>query len=229
MDIKAKILIVEDDLTIGSMLKQKLDAKGYQTAKESNGKKAYERIVQENYDLIVLDWMLPDMDGIEVCKKVREVSDVPIIMLTARGDAESALQGLKSGAYDYVPKPFSPEVLVARIEGIIERAKNPPRPDSKRLIVGNVILYPERYEVTVKGESVKLTARQFDLLKYLVENKNIVVTRDRILEKVWGYACEVGTTTVVDVYIRYLRSKIDEKYNEKHIHTVRGVGYVVRD
>lgn len=228
METKGRIFIVEDEPNIVGSLQRILQPKGYQTAVETNGRRAYERIIQENYDLILLDVMLPDMDGFEICQKVREMSDVPIMMLTARGEQANKNQGLKLGAYEYMTKPFDSTELLLRIEGIIGRAKNPPRPDEKRLVVGNIILYPERYEVTVKGQKVDLTAREFDLLKYLVENKNIVLSRDQILEKVWDYNY-IGTTTVVDVYIRYLRAKIDEKYEEKHIHTVRGVGYVVRD
>ncbi len=228
MDGKTKIFIVEDESEIVKFVKKVLDAKGYLTATENNGKRAYERIVQERYDLILLDVMLPEMDGIEICKKVREISDVPIIMLTARSELDFKIQGLRSGAYDYVTKPFNMGELLARIEGTIAHAKNVPRPDSKRLIVGNVILYPERYEVTVKGEPVNLTPKEFDLLKYLMENKNIVKDRDKILQAVWGYDY-VGSTNVVDVYIRYLRAHVEEEFDEKHIYTVRGVGYVIRD
>ena len=228
MDSKTKILIVEDEPDIAKFLKRLLDMKGYQTAVEHNGRRAYERIIQERYDLVLLDVMLPEMDGFEICQRVREISDVPIIMLTARGEIENKIQGLKMGAYDYVTKPFDSTELLLRIEGMIERTKNLPRPETKRLVVGNIILYPDRYEVTVKGKIVDLTPKEFDLLKFLIENKPNVMSRDSILQNVWGYDYD-GGTNVVDVYIRYLRANIEEKFNERHIHTVRGVGYSIRD
>ncbi len=228
MSGKTKILIVEDEPDIAKFLKRLLDMKGYQTAVEHNGRRAYERIIQERYDLVLLDVMLPEMDGFEICQRVREISDVPIIMLTARGEIENKIQGLKMGAYDYVTKPFDSTELLLRIEGMIERTKNLPRPETKRLVVGNIILYPDRYEVTVKGKIVDLTPKEFDLLKFLIENKPNVMSRDSILQNVWGYDYD-GGTNVVDVYIRYLRANIEEKFNERHIHTVRGVGYSIRD
>lgn len=228
MEEKQKILIVEDERQIARFLQIDLEKAGFQTAIEKNGKRAYERIVQEKYDLVLLDVMLPEMDGMEICRNVRELSDIPIIMLTARDEIKDKVEGLDLGADDYVTKPFSSDEVLARIRRILKRRNEEPRKDENRLVVGSIILYPDRYEVHVKGEVVELTHKEFELLQYLVENRPNVLSRDQILQKVWGYDF-MGNTNVVDVYISYLRTKIEEKCDEKHIHTVRGVGYVIRD
>ena len=228
MEEKPKIFIVEDEKQIARFLQIDLEKEGFNTAIEKNGRRAYERIIQEKYDLVLLDVMLPEMDGMEICQRVREISDIPIIMLTARDEIKDKVEGLGLGANDYVTKPFAFEELLARIRGILKRRNEEPRKEENRLVVGNVILYPDRYEVKVKGELVDLTHKEFELLQYLVINKPNVLSRDQILQKVWGYDF-MGNTNVVDVYISYLRSKIEEKYNEKHIYTIRGVGYACRD
>lgn len=228
MESKPKIFIVEDERQIARFLQIDLEKEGFDTAIEKNGRRAYERIIQEKYDLVLLDVMLPEMDGMEICKRVREISDIPIIMLTARDEIKDKVEGLDFGANDYVTKPFAFEELLARIRGILKRRSEEPRKEENRLVVGNVILYPDRYEVKVNGELVDLTHKEFELLQYLVANKPNVLSRDQILQKVWGYDF-MGNTNVVDVYISYLRSKIEDKYNEKHIHTIRGVGYACRD
>ena len=224
-----KIFIVEDERPIARLLQLTLEREGFKTAIESNGRRAYERALQEKYDLILLDVMLPEMDGMEICKRVREVSDVPIIMLTARDEIRDKVEGLNLGAEDYMTKPFDTEELLARIRGVLRRHNERLRNlEETRYVVKNMILYPERYEVTVKGEKVELTHKEYELLKYLVENKRNVLSRDQILQTVWGYDY-IGDTNVVDVYISYLRSKIDDKFGEKYIYTTRGVGYAIRD
>jgi len=228
LDKSAKILIVEDEKHIARFIQINLEKSGYKTAIESNGRRAYERIIQEGYDLILLDVMLPDMDGMEICKKVREVSDVPIIMLTARDEIKDKVEGLDLGANDYMTKPFDSEELLARIRGILRRRSENRSREENHYVVGDMILYPERYEVKVGGEPVELTHKEYELLMYLVENRNHVLTRDQILQQVWGYDY-IGNTNVVDVYISYLRTKIDDRFNKKYIHTKRGVGYVIRD
>ena len=228
MNVKEKIFIVEDEKNIARFLQLDLEKEGFKTAIEKNGKRAYERIIQEKYDLVLLDVMLPEMNGMEVCQRVRQISDIPIIMLTARDDIKDKVEGLDLGANDYVTKPFAFEEVLARIRGILKRRKEEPRNEEKRLVVGNILLYPDRYEVSVKGELVELTHKEFELLQYLVENRPNVLTRDQILQRVWGYDY-FGNTNVVDVYISYLRAKIDDKFNEKHIYTIRGVGYAIRD
>ena len=195
----AKIFIVEDERPIARLLQLTLEREGFKTATEPNGRRAYERILQEKYDLVLLDVMLPEMDGMEICKRVREVSDVPIIILTARDEIRDKVEGLDLGADDYMTKPFAGEELLARIRGVLRRHGERLRSaEETRYVVKNMILYPERYEVTVKGEHVELTHKEYALLKYLVENKRNVLSRDQILQKVWGYdyiryifACEV--------------------------------------
>ncbi len=229
MNDRAKIFIVEDERPIARLLQLTLEREGFKTAAEPNGRRAYERILQEKYDLILLDVMLPEMDGMEICKRVREVSDVPIIMLTARDEIRDKVEGLDLGADDYMTKPFAAPELLARIRGALRRHKERVREaEERRYVVKNMILYPDRYEVTVKGEHVELTHKEYELLKYLVENKRNVLSRDQILQTVWGYDY-IGDTNVVDVYISYLRSKIDDKFGEKYIYTTRGVGYAIRD
>ncbi|MBR2518450.1 MAG: response regulator transcription factor [Selenomonadaceae bacterium] len=225
----AKIFIVEDEKPIARLLQLTLEREGFKTASEPNGRRAYERILQEKYDLVLLDVMLPEMDGMEICRKVREVSDVPIIMLTARDEVRDKVEGLDLGADDYVTKPFAGEELLARIRGALRRHTERVREaEDSRYVVKNMIIYPERYEVTVKGEHVELTHKEYELLKYLVENKRNVLSRDQILQTVWGYDY-IGDTNVVDVYISYLRSKIDDHFGEKYIYTTRGVGYAIKD
>ena len=224
-----KIFIVEDERPISRLLQLTLEREGFKTATELNGRRAYERILQEKYDLILLDVMLPGMDGMEICKKVREVSDVPIIMLTARDEIRDKVEGLDLGADDYMTKPFAAEELLARIRNVLRRHNERVRAiEETRYVIKNMILYPERYEVEVNGEPVELTHKEYALLKYLVENKNHVLSRDQILQTVWGYDF-IGDTNVVDVYISYLRSKIDDRFGEKYIFTTRGVGYAIRD
>lgn len=228
MDSKPKILIVEDERPIARFLQIALEKTGFRTAIEGNGRRAYDRIIQEGYDLILLDYMLPEMTGIDICSRVREVSDVPIIMLTARDSVQDQVDGLILGANDYITKPFSSEVLLAKIRGILARRNSAPRDEEKRFVTGSVILYPERYEARFNGELIDLTTREYELLQYFVENKDKVLSRDQILQSVWGYDYP-GGTNVVDVYVNYLRTKIDYHYNEPHIHTKRGAGYVLKD
>lgn len=227
-----KIFIVEDERRIARFLQMELEHEGFETATESNGKRAFERIIQEDYNLVLLDIMLPEMDGITICKKVRELSDIPIIMLTAKDDIEDKVNGLDVGADDYMTKPFAVPELLARIRVALrkhvdhETTEN--ESEGKKYIVKDLVLFPERFEVQVKGQSIELTKKEYSLLEYLVKNKRTVLSRDQILQTVWGYDY-IGDTNVVDVYVRYLRSKIDDKFGEKYIHTVRGVGYVIKE
>ena len=224
-----RVFIVEDEPRIARFLQIELEHEGFQAETEANGRRAFERIVQENHDIVLLDVMLPDMDGMEICRRVREVSSIPIIMLTARDEIEDKVNGLDIGADDYMTKPFAIQELLARIRAALR--KHAPRDTAvgeEKLVVRNLVLYPSRYEVQVKGENVELTKKEYSLLEYLIRNKRMVLTRDQILQKVWGYDY-VGDTNVVDVYIRYLRAKIDDKFQDKYIHTVRGVGYVIKE
>ena len=224
-----RIMIVEDEKRIARFLQMELEHEGFVTESEENGRRAYERIVQEQYDLVLLDIMLPDMDGLEVCRRVREISDVPIIMLTAKDDVEDKVNGLDIGADDYLTKPFAIQELFARVRAAlrVHKANEDGGRDERVLAVKELVLYPGRYEVRVKGELVELTKKEYSLLEYMLRNKPNVLTRDQILQEVWGYDY-VGDTNVVDVYIRYLRAKIDERFDDKYIYTVRGVGYAVK-
>ena len=224
-----KIMIVEDERRIARFLQMELEHEGFETETEENGRRAYERIVQEQYDLVLLDIMLPDMDGLEVCRRVREISDVPIIMPTAKDDVEDKVNGLDIGADDYITKPFAIQELLARVRAAIRvhKANEDGNRNERVLAVKDLVLYPGRYEVRVKGELVELTKKEYSLLEYMLRNKPNVLTRDQILQEVWGYDY-VGDTNVVDVYIRYLRAKIDERFDDKYIYTVRGVGYAVK-
>ncbi len=224
-----RVFIVEDERRIARFLQMELEHEGFQTATEENGRRAFERIVQEEYDLVLLDVMLPEMDGLTICRQVRQLSDIPIIMLTAKDEIEDKVNGLDLGADDYITKPFAIQELFARIRAALRKHKTAEdEPAGEMLTVKDLVLYPSRYEVKVKEERVELTKKEYSLLEYLLRNKRNVLTRDQILQKVWGYDY-VGDTNVVDVYIRYLRSKIDDHFGQKYIYTVRGVGYVVKD
>lgn len=226
-----QVLIVEDERRIARFLQMELEHEGMSTAIEDNGRRAYERIMQENYDLILLDVMLPDMDGFTICRKVRELSQVPIIMLTAKDDIDDKVQGLDIGADDYITKPFATPELLARMRVVLRRQESQREAKEAQeeiLSVKNLTMYPARHEVQVDGTTVELTKKEYDLLEYLLRNKRNVLTRDQILSNVWDYDY-MGDTNVVDVYIRYLRQKLDDRFQEKYIHTMRGVGYVIKD
>lgn len=226
-----KVLIVEDERRIARFLQMELEHEGFATATEENGQRAYERIIQENYDLVLLDVMLPAMDGFTVCQKVRQFTQVPIIMLTAKDDIDDKVHGLDIGADDYITKPFATPELLARMRVVLRRRTNAAEEAQEQmevLTVKNLSMYPTRHEVMVDDVVVELTKKEYDLLEYMLRNKRTVLTRDQILSTVWGYDY-MGDTNVVDVYIRYLRQKLDDKFNEKYIHTMRGVGYVVKD
>ena len=224
----SKILIVDDERRIARFLQMELEHEVYVAETEGNGRKALERILSGDYELVLLDVMLPDMDGMTICRKVREKSDVPIIMLTAKDEIEDKVSGLDIGADDYVTKPFAIEEVMARIRAVLRSHEKEEAPEGEKLIVRNLTMYPSRFEVTYKDDQLQLTKKEFLLLEYLMRNKRNVLTREQILQEVWGYDY-IGDTNVVDVYIRYLRAKIDDKYNDKFIYTVRGVGYVIKE
>ena len=230
MEDTKHIFIVEDERRIARFVQIELEHEGFQTATEDNGRRAYERIMQEDYDLVLLDIMLPEMDGVTICRKVRELSNIPIIMLTAKAEVEDKVNGLDIGADDYMTKPFAMQELLARIRAALRKhvPEEKEEENVERYVLKNLVLYPSRYEVQVQGETVELTKKEYALLEYLMRNKRTVLTRDQILQEVWGYDY-VGDTNVVDVYIRYLRAKLDDRFHEKYIHTVRGVGYVVKE
>lgn len=222
-----RILIVEDELKIARFVELELKYEGYAVEIAHEGRAGLEKAQGGEYDLVLLDIMLPVMNGIEVLRRLRQTSEVPVIMLTAKDETMDKVMGLDMGANDYVTKPFAIEELLARIRAALKRTA-PKMSSSKLLQLGALKLDLDKYSVTYNEEPIDLTKREFDLLKYLLENKNIVLSREKLLETVWGYDY-AGDTNVVDVYIRYLRSKIDDRYNKKLIHTIRGVGYLLKD
>lgn len=223
-----KIFIVEDERRIARFLQMELEHEGFSTASESNGLRAYERIIQEDYDLVLLDIMLPGMDGLTICKNVRKLSDIPIIMLTAKDEINDKVTGLDIGADDYITKPFAIQELLARIRVALRKHNNNTKAEEASVFTfKNITVYLDRHEVTVGGKLVELTKKEYDLLLYMLQNHDHVLSREQILQSIWGYEY-MGDTNVVDVYIRYLRSKIDDEFKEKYIHTVRGIGYVIK-
>ena len=217
------ILIVDDEQHIIDLAQMYLALEGYQITSCTDGAEALKRILGEHPALVVLDLMLPGLDGWEVCRRVRAESDVPIIMLTARSDDIDRIVGLELGADDYLTKPFNPRELVARVKAILRRsARRDKAPAGSMIKLGNLIIYPERRQVAVEGETVELRVKEFDLLQTLAENRGVVFTRERLLNVVWGYDF-AGETRTVDVHIAHLRHKL--RAMTPVIETVWGVGY----
>jgi len=225
---QTKILIVEDERKISRVLQLELEYENYQADIADNGKDALRFIEQEDWDLVLLDIMLPELSGLEVLRRVRKTDDsTPIILLTARDEVHDKVSGLDLGANDYITKPFQIEELLARIRVHLRKPATK-QEKGKELSVGDLVVNINTREVTRAGEGIELTPREFDLLVYLLRNKNVVLTRDQLIENVWGYDY-FGDTNVVDVYIRYLRQKMDKGYPKAYIQTVRGVGYTIKD
>lgn len=225
----AKILIVEDELKIARFLELELKHEGYEVIHAGDGRLGLEKALKEKVDLIILDIMLPGLSGIEVCRRVRLESKVPIIMLTAKDDVTDKVAGLDMGADDYMTKPFAIEELLARIRVALNRVKNSVRDvKSDVLQIGDLKLNLSSHSAYYKDDELILTKKEFELLEYLMKNKNVALTREQLLNNVWDYEY-FGDTNVVDVYIRYLRQKIDDKYGVHMISTVRGVGYIIKD
>ena len=219
------ILLIEDEEALARFVELELTHEGYQVEKVFDGREGLQAALAGRHDLILLDIMLPSLNGLEVLRRLRREKDTPVILLTARDAVMDKVTGLDMGADDYITKPFAIEELLARIRVSLRKQEKPPESDILRL--GDVALDSPRHIVTVRGEEVALTSREFQLLEYMMENAGIVLSRETLLSNVWGYDY-MGETNVVDVYIRYLRQKIDEAYQLKTLHTVRGVGYVMR-
>ena len=219
------ILLVEDEEKLARMVEMELKYEGYTVEKAFDGRKGLDRALSGEFDLILLDIMLPQLSGMEVLRRLRKESQVPVIMLTARDSVMDKVSGLDSGADDYVTKPFAIEELLARIRAAL-RGQNA-QAGSGALTAGEVSMDVDRHQVTVRGENVELTKKEFDLLRHLLENKGRVLSRETLLDAVWGFDF-VGETNSVDVYIRFLRGKLDDAFSIKLIHTVRGVGYVIK-
>lgn len=221
-----KILIVEDEEKIARFVELELMHEGYEVDKAFDGRTGLDKALIGNYSLIILDIMLPKLNGLEVLRRVRKEYQTPVIMLTARDAVMDKVAGLDAGADDYLTKPFAIEELLARIRVALKR-KNIVEFETRKMTIGDVTLDVDRHEVSVKGEQVELTNREFELLHVLMENKGIVMDREKLINQVCGYDF-VGETNTIDVYIRYLRAKIDDRYGIKLISTVRGVGYVIK-
>ena len=224
-----RILIIEDEEKIARFVELELTYEGYEVEKALNGRDGLMLATTRPFDLVLLDILLPELNGIEVLRRIRKVSDLPVIMLTARDEVVDKVAGLDGGADDYMTKPFAIEELLARIRAALrKKQKVQTEPSSTMLSAGLLRLDPVTRETMVGDTAIDLTKREFDLLHYLLLNKNIVISRDTLLQDIWGYDFS-GGTNAVDVYVRYLRSKIEEPFGMKLIHTVRGVGYVVKD
>ena len=221
-----KILIVEDEAAIARFVELELRHEGYAVDKTEDGRSGLDQALAEAYDLILLDIMLPGLSGLEVLRRLRREKDTPVILLTARDTVMDKVSGLDMGADDYITKPFAIEELLARIRSALP--KRPPKPPDALLSLGPITMDTARRQVRCGGQAVELTTREFDVLRLFLENPEIVLSRETFLSKVWGYDY-VGETNVVDVYIRYLRSKLDAACGRSLIHTVRGVGYVLRE
>ncbi|WMI80719.1 response regulator transcription factor [Anaerotignum sp. MB30-C6] len=222
-----KILLIEDEVKLARFVELELKYEGYEVTVCHDGREGMALINEGNFDMILLDLMLPGLTGIEICRRVRKTSNVPIIMLTAKDEVIDKVAGLDSGADDYLTKPFAIEELLARMRVAFKHCED--RTTKKVLLqVHDLEIDTEKRLVTVGGVAVELTKKEYELLLYLVQNKNIVLTREQILNEVWGYSY-IGETNVVDVYVRYLRAKIDEAFQKKFIHTIRGVGYYVKE
>ena len=221
-----KILLIEDEEKLARMVEMELRYEGYEVVKTFDGRSGLEQALTGNCDLVLLDIMLPQLSGMEVLRRLRRESDIPVIMLTARDSVIDKVSGLDSGADDYITKPFAIEELLARIRAALR--KHSLTKGGTVLTAGPLEMDIDKHTVTVKGQGVELTKKEFDLLRHLLENKGRVLSRENLLDSVWGFDF-VGETNSVDVYIRFLRSKIDEAFGIKLIHTVRGVGYVIRE
>ena len=221
----SRILIVEDERKIARFLELELQHEGYEVETAADGRTGLEKALSWKPDLMILDLMLPQLSGIEVCRRLRHESDLPIIMLTAKDDVSDKVMGLDMGADDYMTKPFAIEELLARIRVGLKKHRAAAAPASNVIAAGKLTLDPSKYAVTWDGVPIALTKKEFDLLRYLMQHKGQAVTRDALLSDVWGYDY-AGDTNVVDVYIRYLRHKIDEPFGVKTIHTIRAVGYM---
>ena len=222
-----KILIVEDEKKLARYLQLELMHEGYDIRVANDGRSAIEQHEAWGSDLILLDLMLPELSGIEVCRRIRQHDDVPIIMLTAKDDVSDKVMGLDMGADDYMTKPFAIEELLARIRVALKRHSSEREGGARVLEEGPLRLDRDSRELSWNGQNVPLTKKEFDLLEYLMLNRGGAVSRSELLDKVWGYSY-AGGTNVVDVYIRYLRCKLDDPFHVKLIHTVRGVGYLFR-
>ncbi|MBH0175203.1 response regulator transcription factor [Fictibacillus sp. 23RED33] len=231
-----KLLVVEDEISISTLLQFNLEQAGFQVVTAMDGKSGLEKAESEEPNLIILDLMLPEMDGIEVCKELRlRKLNIPILMLTAKDDEFDKVLGLELGADDYMTKPFSPREVVARVKAILRRSSSTNTDSEKKkeevehLKIGEVDIYPENYEAYFKEKALELTPKEFELLVYLARHKSRVLSREQLLSAVWNYDF-VGDTRIVDVHISHLREKIENNTRKPiYIKTIRGLGYKLEE
>lgn len=219
-----KILIIEDEKNISSFVKMELEFEGYTTKVIEDGKQGLDEAINKDYDLILLDLMLPSLNGIEICRRLKKEKNTPIIMLSAKDSVMDKVSGLQMGADDYVAKPFAIEELLARIQVVFRRENNS---NSKILNFKDLYINIESRLVKKGDMELNLTNKEYELLLYLMENKDKVISRVSLLESIWGYDYEIETN-VVDVYVRHLRNKLDTDDKEEYIKTVRSIGYIMR-
>ncbi|MBW4482380.1 MAG: response regulator transcription factor [Tildeniella torsiva UHER 1998/13D] len=224
--MSARILIVEDEEKLAKFVQLELSYEGYEVSVAHDGLSGLMAARDQTPDLIILDWMMPGLSGVEVCRRLRQTGTAtPVILLTAKDEVSDRVEGLDAGADDYVVKPFSIEELLARVRAHLRRTE--PQ-DAEVLVFGNLTLDRRSREVRRGQRPIELTAKEFDLLDYLMTNPRQVLTRDRILEQVWGYDF-MGDSNIIEVYVRYLRLKLEAEGESRVIQTMRGVGYVLRD
>jgi two-component system OmpR family response regulator len=224
--MSARILIVEDEAKLAQFVQLELSYEGYEVTVANDGLSGLMAARDQAPDLIILDWMMPGLTGVEVCRRLRQTGTAtPVILLTAKDEVSDRVEGLDAGADDYVVKPFSIEELLARVRAHLRRSE--PQ-DAELLVFSDLTLDRRSREVRRGQRPVELTAKEFDLLEYLMTNPRQVLTRDRILEQVWGYDF-MGDSNIIEVYVRYLRLKLEAEGESRLIQTMRGVGYVLRD
>lgn len=223
-----KILVIDDELHIVELIKYNLESNGFKVSYALNGKDGLKMVSDVKPDLILLDVMLPEMDGFDLCKEVKkndDIANIPIIMLTAKSEEFDKILGLELGADDYITKPFSVRELIARIKAVIRRNVKTQTKNKSAIEIKDLVIDMDKHEILKSGQKVELTLKEFELLKLLVQNKGKVLTRDFLLDKVWGYEY-YGETRTVDVHVRHLRQKLDDDGDSpKYIETVRGIGY----
>lgn len=228
--MKTKILVIDDEMHIVELLKFNLETHNYEVDYAYDGIDGYIKAKENKPDLVLLDWMLPNINGIDILKKIRSdksLKHIPVIMLTAKNMESDKVEGLEIGADDYITKPFSIKELLARISSVLRRYNISGQSEESILSIGNLKLDLQKHEVYRGSEKIELTLKEFELLKLLIENKGKVLSRNYLLDKIWGYEY-YGETRTVDVHIRYLRKKIEDNTpSERYIQTIRGVGYKI--
>ena len=241
-----RVLIVDDEQSILILLAYNLEKDGYEVVTAMDGQEGYDLALKESFDFIILDLMLPSMDGMEICKRLRqEKIDTPILMLTAKDDELEKIIGLELGADDYMTKPFSPREVLARMKAILRRTNYAvasseeevaavelaveEEVQEEKIVIGDIVIFPELYEVRVKGEAIDITPKEFELLLYMAQRVNRILSREQLLNAIWNFDY-AGETRIVDVHISHLREKIEEDTkNLKYIKTVRGFGYKLEE